>query len=180
MINLLNKEITNFLINLAPVALDSDIKRVGSLHHVINDIERVGDHAKNFVQIAEDIAAEHNFDEAFTGDLQLMYEKVNILFNESISIFQYQDFGRLSKISDMENEIDQMSKLYTNKQIERLQKGESKVDNITYYYYDIISELERIADHCVNVAFSIKSPIGEQYDGGNGLASLVNSSNKKI
>lgn len=162
-INFINKGVAKYLIKLSSHDLTrSDEKLVGSLHHVVSDIERIADHAENFM---EDAQAMIDGDCAFTGDaldeLEDMYDKVMAMFDEAMLIFENNDVGRLNAFSEREQEIDMTKRLLGNNHIARLNAGGCSVESGTHFY-SIISALERIADHLTNIAFSIKSPSGSQ------------------
>ncbi len=162
-INYINKGLAKYLIKLSSQSLTrADEKFVGSLYHVISDIERIADHAKNFVEDAQEMA---NTDCAFTRDaldeLEDMYDKVMAMFDEAMFIFENNAVGRLKEFSEREEDIDMTKRLLANNHIARLNAGGCSVESGTHFY-SIISALERIADHLTNIAFSIKSPSGSQ------------------
>ncbi len=162
-INFINKGVAKYLIKLSSHDLSrSDEKLVGSLHHVVSDIERIADHAENFM---EDAQAMIDADCAFTGDaldeLEDMYDKVMEMFDEAMLIFENNDVAKLNDFSAREQEIDITKRLLGNNHIARLNAGGCSVESGTHFY-SIISALERIADHLTNIAFSIKSPSGSQ------------------
>lgn len=164
-INFINKGITRYLIKMASLSLPrSDEKLVGSLHHVISDIERIGDHAENFLEEAE-VMIENG--SAFSSDaneeIVNMYLKVRAMFDKSIDVFENREVKGLSEISVMESEIDGLKRLLGNNHILRLNAGGCTVESGTHFY-TIITALERIADHLTNVSFSIKSPSGSQME----------------
>lgn len=162
-INYINKGVSKYLIKLSAAALSrTDEKFVGTLHHVVSDIERIADHAQNFM---EDVADMKENDCAFTqearDELEDMYDKVMTMFDEAMYIFENNAVDRLNAFSDREQEIDMTKRLLGNNHIARLNDGGCSVESGTHFY-SIISALERIADHLTNIAFSIKSPSGSQ------------------
>jgi phosphate:Na+ symporter len=90
-----------------------------------------------------------------------MYNKVKNMFDLSIHAFEHRDFAVLDRIAEIENEVDGMKADLGASHIERLNKGDCAVERGTYYFA-VISALERIADHLINVSFSIKNPTGSQ------------------
>lgn len=164
-INFINKGVARYLIKMAELSLSkSDEKLVGTLHHVISDLERIGDHAENFFEEAEEML-ENNIsfsDEAMT-ELENMYHKVMTMFRASMEVFETRDTARLKEVSEMENEMDTLKRLLGNTHIMRLNNGNCTVESGTHFYA-LITALERVADHLTNVAFSIKSPSGSQIE----------------
>lgn len=170
-INFINKGVGRYLIKMSSLSLSkSDEKLVGSLHHVISDIERIGDHAENFIEQAEDMGENNiGFSDEAIGELQGMYRRVREMFDLSLEVFENRDTGRLKLVAETENEIDTLKKLLGNNHIMRLNNGNCSVESGTYFYA-IITALERVADHLTNVAFSIKSPSGSQVEAMQKLA----------
>ncbi|MBR2967629.1 MAG: Na/Pi cotransporter family protein [Clostridia bacterium] len=162
-INVLNKEIASYLIKISALDVSvSDEKLLGALHHVISDIERIGDHAQNFIEFAEQLITEDaSFSTEGTAELQNMYEKVNEMFELSLDIIKTREKKSLKKVSVLEDEVDALKKIYGDHHIERLHKKTCSIEG-GMYFYDVITELERIADHLINIAFSVDSPTGTQ------------------
>ncbi|MCH5161475.1 MAG: Na/Pi cotransporter family protein [Clostridiales bacterium] len=162
-INFINKGVAKYLIKLSSQSISrSDEKFVGSLFHVVSDIERIADHAENFMENAQEMI---DTDIAFTPDardeLEDMYDKVMAMFDEAMYIFNNNAVGKLNDFSVREQEVDMTKRLLGNNHIKRLNAGGCSVESGTFFY-SIISALERIADHLTNIAFSIKSPSGSQ------------------
>ncbi len=164
-INFVNKGVARYLIKMASLNLPrSDEKLVGALHHVISDIERIGDHAENFLE--EAIEMQENgivFSDDALDELKNMYAKVLYMFERSMSVFENRDTRGLKEISDLESEVDMLKKVLGNNHIARLNSGNCSVECGTHFN-TIIAALERVADHLTNVAFSIKSPSGSQME----------------
>lgn len=162
-INFENHSIAKYLIKLSALSLsDTDESIIGSYHHVINDIERIGDHAENF---SDQALSNHNIGIEFSpealSELLRMQNKVMEMFSLSIKVFAKKDYSVLERLSGMENEVDQMKKEFNDNHIERLKRGECEVERGTYFF-SIITALERIGDHLINIAYSIKNPTGSQ------------------
>lgn len=162
-INALNKEISAYLIKLSSLNISSsDEKLVGTLHHVINDIERIGDHAENFMELAGAILQDNaEFSDEAMEEIKNMYSKVDTMFEQSLNIVETRNKAGLKSIADIEDEVDKLKQVYNDHHILRLHAQKCTVESGTYFY-DIITELERIADHITNIAFSIDSPTGTQ------------------
>ncbi len=155
--------IASYLIKLSSQSLAAaDEKLMGAYHHVISNIERIGDHAENFVETAEQMKADGvHFSDAAVAELAQMYKKVDDMFVQSMAAFANRDFAALDAIAAIEDEIDGMQDALTMAHVERLNKGACVVE-LGSYFYAAISALERIGDHLINIAFSIKNPTGSQ------------------
>lgn len=162
-INYINKGVAKYLIKLSSKPLTrSDEKFVGSLFHVVSDIERIADHAENFVESADEMnKTDCTFTQDARDELEDMYDKVMAMFDEALLIFENNAVDKLNDFSEREREIDMTKRLLGYNHIARLNAGGCTVESGTHFY-SIISALERIADHLTNIAFSIKSPSGSQ------------------
>lgn len=164
-IDFVNKGVARYLIKMSSLNLSrSDEKIVGALHHVISDIERIGDHAENFLEEAEEMNENGvTFSDDAMDELKNMYAKVSFMFERSLRVFENRDENGLAEISALESEVDMLKRVLGNNHIMRLNSGNCSVECGTHFYA-IISALERVADHLTNIAFSIKSPSGSQLE----------------
>ena len=162
-INFTYHAIARYLIKLSSLSLsESDEKLVGAYHHVITNIERVGDYSENFIEQSEKMAKEGiDFSESAVSEIFQMYGKVEDMYDKSMQAFEKRDYALLSEIAKIEDEVDEMKDVLGHRHIERLNKGHCAVERGTYFFA-VISALERIADHMINVSFSIKNPTGSQ------------------
>ena len=155
-INYMNHAITDYLVKISQSTLPmDDMKNIGGLFHVVNDIERIGDHAENFADSAV-LRKEKNisFSKEAEAELLEMLHRVIKITNYSIDMFSNNSKEHLQEILDLENGIDQMERDLQESHVERLKKGKCKQE-AGMIFSDIISGLERVADHATNIAFSI-------------------------
>ncbi|MDR2046625.1 MAG: Na/Pi cotransporter family protein [Clostridiales bacterium] len=162
-INFINKGVAAFLIKLSSVSTaKSEELFIGSLHHVISDVERIGDYAQNFIEEAEKIIEKRViFSDAALKEINAMYEKVLVMYDAAIDILISGDIKKLSFVARVEDEVDEMKRTFGDNHVGRLNEGGCSVESGAYFYA-VISGLERVADHLTNIAFSIKSPSGSQ------------------
>lgn len=156
-INFLNHAITGYLvqINQMPLPIE-DLKSIGAMFHVVNDIERIGDHAEN----AADAAKQRKENGAVLShdalrELGEMLDMVNTIIRYSMDIFAKSDETHFQDVIDLEEKIDQEERILQSNHIERLTKGECTPE-AGMIFSDIVSGLERVADHATNIAFAIK------------------------
>ena len=155
-VNFLNEEITNYLVKANQLSLPvEDRKLLGGLFHVVNDIERIGDHAENMAdaatQLREDNLSISSFAEAQIRD---MFEKTKTLLRYSLEAFEKKHEGHLRDILELEEEIDEEERALQESHVERLTKGECDAET-GMIFTDVVSNIERVADHATNIAFSI-------------------------
>lgn len=164
-IDFLNKEITKYLVKISSLPItQKDEKFLGSLYHVVSDVERIGDYADNFAGYALKLKKLNmTFSDDAKSEINDMYQKVNKLFDDSIYAFEHHDENMLKEIARREEQIDELKRVMSNAHIERLNKGLCSAE-LGSIYYSLASSLERVADHLTNIGFSIKSLTGSQND----------------
>ena len=155
-----NGALTRFLIKLSSTIEGSDEAIIGSYFHVLNDLERIGDHAENFYEIGAEMAdKELVFSEAAVEEIKGMCGVVSQMFEISKDAFENLNGERLHELTELEDKVDEMKKTLTARHFARLAEGNCSVDHSPYFSSTVVG-LERVADHLVNVAYSIVNPIG--------------------
>ena len=163
-IDFTNSALTKFLIKLSPSLERSSEAIVGSYFHVLNDLERIGDHAENFYEIGEEMAdKELIFSDAARQELSELCGKIQLMLEISKDAFANSNTSRLKELTVLEEETDEMKRALTASHFARLAEGNCTVDHSPYFSSAVVG-LERVADHLVNVGYSIVSPIGSQKD----------------
>ncbi len=161
-INFTNSELTKFLIKLSSVVEGSDEFVIGSYFHVLNDLERIGDHAENFYEmIAEMTEKKIMFSENAKKDIRRMCEQVTKMLNIAKDVFDNLNESKLAELTSLEENVDKMEKELKASHFARLAEGDCSME-VSPYYSSTVSGLERVADHLVNVGYSIVSPVGSQ------------------
>lgn len=161
-INFTNHALTKYLIKLSPLVNAKEEKSVGAYFHVLNDLERVGDHAENFLEIAqqmEDSGIE--FSEQAKAELGEMKNKILQMFEIAESAFDHKDASHLGELTALENEVDGLKKELSSRHYARLAEGNCKVE-LSPYFSSTVAGLERVGDHLVNVGYSVLNPTGSQ------------------
>ncbi len=161
-IDFTNNQLTKFLIELSPLMDHQQEKEVGSYFHVVNDIERIGDHALNFLELSERMRKEELcFSDDAIAELKEMYAKVKGMYAIALSAFDDGEGDHLSELNRLEEEVDELKNYLTSRHYMRLSMGNCRVE-LSTYFYSSVSGLERIGDHLVNVGYSIVNPTGSQ------------------
>ena len=157
-----NGALTKFLIKLSVNASASDERVIGSYFHVINDLERIGDHAENFYEIGEEMRSKKiEFSDRARGDIKGMRESVMEMLTIAKDAFENLNKEKLPELVSIENTVDGMKKNLIASHFSRLAEGNCSME-VSPYYSSAISGLERVADHLVNVGYSIVNPIGSE------------------
>ncbi len=158
-INYLNFEITRYLVEIQSRLQLSvkDSKYIGRLFHVVADLERIGDHAENIFEYIEYlIDSNATISEDAFDELKIMGAKAQELVKMSVTVFETNDMILVQKVEPAEQEIDDLHDLYRDHHIERLNNRHCNPE-FGVVFTDMIGDLERIADHATNIAYSILS-----------------------
>ncbi len=155
-INFLNHAITNYLVKINQTTLPiEDLKSIGGLFHVVNDIERIGDHAENIADAAlQRIETGVSLSKTAQKELGDMLEMVNEILRLSTETFKSGSDEYFDKITELEDKIDDKERELQANHVERLTKNECTPE-AGMIFSDIVSGLERVADHSTNIAFSV-------------------------
>lgn len=156
-INNMEKMLTEYLIKVNNLSLTEKQKNVvNNLFYSISDIERVGDHAENLAEQAE-YRVKHELDFSDTGmrDLEEISASVVKSFRYAIDARQTGNMDSVRKVSQYEDEVDNLEEEMREKHIDRLSSGKCEPSS-GVVFLDIISNLERISDHAYNLAGYVK------------------------
>ena len=101
-----------------------------------------------------------SFSDTAKAEFQEMFNVVDQMFNLSYEIFHDRSEENLKKLHNLETKTDELKNQLSNAHYERIQSNKCKIEN-SPFYTTLVSELERVADHLVNVGYSIVSPTGD-------------------
>ena len=176
-IDFLTNKLTSFFIKISSVTkFAGDEKLIGGLHHVTNDIERLGDYAVLLVK--ETSYMEDNevqFLDQTKDELSQIYSRISEMFDLGFDAFTKRRTENFKKISNLHKEIKKLISSTRNEHVARLGSGMYPVE-VSKSIYSVLFSLQRISDHIVNVAFSIRSTTGSKTEA---LQSIENEKKKK-
>ena len=160
-INFLNHAITNYLVKINQTTLPiEDLKSLGALFHVVNDIERIGDHAENVADAARQRRDGNlSISKEAQRELGELLDMVNTIFQYAIEMFAKSDDRHMNDVMLLEDKVDNKERELQQRHVERLARGECTPE-AGMIFSDIISGLERVADHATNIAFAIRDEDG--------------------
>ena len=151
-INKVEKEITDYLIELSQHDLpEEDSILISETYHAINDIERIGDHAENIVDLARHkIENKLELSEDALDEIKEMYNATLESLDLSIKSYSNTESISLKDIDNIEEQIDALEKEFKINNINRL-NGKQCMANAGIIFFDLLSNLERIGDHANNI-----------------------------
>jgi phosphate:Na+ symporter len=158
LINFLEREITAYMVALSNTSLSEEQSEIiTSLFHVVNDVERIGDHADNLGELAQyKIDGDLQFSETAIKELKYMYETAKYAVDSAIIALETSDVEEAKKVIETEEKIDDINKQLRTEHIARLNKHECSPECGTIFL-EIVSNLERVGDHSNNIAETVLS-----------------------
>ncbi|WP_455797428.1 Na/Pi cotransporter family protein [Clostridium butyricum] len=156
-INKYEKSIASYLVKINNLSLnDLQHKTVKNLLYTINDLERVGDHAKNIAEFAETMKNDNlKFSDKVISELERMNEKVLQSLNASLEARKSGNTDLIKDVLKYEDEVDLIEQDIRERYISRLLDEECNIES-GVLFMDIIGNLERVSDHAFNIAGYLK------------------------
>lgn len=153
LVNDLEKAITNYLTEQTQGNIDQTVSRkITDLMHVINDIERVADHAVNISELAtERVEQGVPLSQEAVTEVGIMRDNVLLILREALAALTAGDAAKARELIARDEIIDEMERRYRQEHIRRLNEGICKTE-AGILFLDLISNLERVADHANNIA----------------------------
>lgn len=157
-IDRIEDRLNSYLVSITDCELSAiESKSVTSLLHIITDFERIGDYSMNIMQTAERLSeADNMLSELAVKDLEVISAAIGEIVDMAIIAVEYDDLKTMKRIEPLEETIDLLEDDLKNGHIERLKNGECAIER-GIYFLDMLSDMERIADHCSNVAVHVLS-----------------------
>ncbi len=159
-VNRIEKSLTEYLVKISNLSLsEAQIRTVNNLFYTVSDIERVGDHAENLAEFIQ-YRIDHNisFSESARAEFTKMCATVEKCFEDALNARETEELEYIRNVIRLEDEVDTMEEELREKHIERLSSGKCTAE-VGVIFLDAISNLERVADHAVNIAGFVKDEL---------------------
>lgn len=156
-LNFLNKELVKFIVQLSKCDLsDTDAKYLATAYHAITDLERIGDYAENITEYAVALKeCSQKFSEEAESEIRRMQTAIDNLYEKAMIAYVDVDVKAYSLASEIEDGIDDLSKAMADSHISRMNAGVCSAE-VGAQYLSFTTGAERVADHFVNIAKSVK------------------------
>jgi phosphate:Na+ symporter len=153
MVDTYEDRIGSYLLKLSAKNLgEADSKCISELLHVIGDFERISDHAMNIVEISEELHSKKiEFSSRAYDEIVVLMRAITDILNMTEEAFASNDVPLAHQIEPLEEVIDHLRMEMRNRHIQRLKDGKCTTE-LGFIFTDLLTELERISDHCSNVA----------------------------
>jgi len=146
-------KISTYLVQIAEKQIAAKESRVVTeLLHCIGDIERISDHALNIAEVAQEIHEKKiDFSESAKADIKIITNAVAEVLNIAIASLVDDDLDAARRVEPLEQVIDRLKRKIKNGHISRLRQGDCTME-LGFILSDLLTNYERIADHCSNIA----------------------------
>ena len=132
--------------------------------HTLSDFERISDHAMNVAQAAQEIHEKKiAFSAAGEHEFSVLLSAINEILDLSISAFIEEDLNKAYRVEPLEEHIDVLCDELKLRHVERLQNGSCSL-NVGFVYNDLLTNFERVADHCSNIAIAMIELSKDEFD----------------
>lgn len=168
--------ISTYLVKLSTKTLsENDSKKIHLILHTIGDFERISDHAVNILKTAEEMHQKKvKFSDEAQAGLDVMIEAVKEIITNATLAFINNDIELATKVEPLEQVIDRLRDKLKDAHIRRLTNGECTIE-LGFIFSDLITSIERISDHCSNIAIGVIEINNNGYEAHEYLHELKNS-----
>ncbi len=158
-------QLGSYMVKLAARSLSKDDSRtVALLLHCIGDFERISDHALNIMEAAREMHEKNlEFSKRAKRELDTFLDAVREILDLAVDSLAENDVAKAALVEPLEDVIDDINRISKANHIRRLQKGKCTIE-LGFVLSDISTNLERVADHCSNIAVSVIEVERDGYD----------------
>ncbi len=168
-----------YLVKLSRCNLNDEEALTNSmLLHTISDFERIGDHAKNIVATAEELATKNiGFSAVATTELQVITAAVTQILHNAVAAFTENNLAAAMEIEPLEEVIDNLIDSARARHIVRLQEGNCTIE-LGFVFTDFLTDCERISDHCSNIGVALLETAHGTFDTHERLREIKNKNSE--
>lgn len=147
------RKILDYLIKLSNKTLDNKMRfSLDLLFHTVNDIERISDLSENIAELGQlSINSNAKLSDSAKDEIVEIYNKVLECYNLALNAMKDNNTNVAKDVLKLESEVDMLEKAYKNKHMERINYNSCSIDD-GIIYLDLLTNLERISDHCASIA----------------------------
>lgn len=158
-LNFINRALVDFVVKLSNKTALSEHDHIylSTTFRSIRDLERVGDYAENIVEYARDLSETgSSFSPDARNEIYRLKKMIEDLFSNVMGAYTDEDMGKMAQANVIEEQIDDFTKMMEDNHVARMNAGVC-TPSVGVHYLELSSDTERIADHLINVAKSIRS-----------------------
>lgn len=171
--------IGTYLVKLSGRSLTmNDSRSVSCLLHAIGDFERISDHAVNILDTAKEINEKNvHFSDSAKRELNVLFSAIEDILDLTVSAFEQQDVSLARRVEPLEEVVDTLRTEMKSRHIERLQDKTCTIEQ-GFIFTDLLTDLERVSDHCSNIAVNLIQISDNSFDNHQYLNTLKSVDNE--
>ena len=155
-----------------------DSRTVSCLLHSIGDFERISDHAVNILDTAKEIHEKNvEFSDMAKRELQVMFKAIEDILDLTVRAFEAKDISLARRVEPLEEVVDTLRNEMKTRHVERLQEKICTIEQ-GFIFTDLLTDLERVSDHCSNVAVNLIQINDNSFDNHQYLNELKSEGNE--
>ncbi len=180
-VDIYEDKLGSYLLNLGSKSMTvSENQTVNMLLHCISDFERISDHAVNIKDCAVEMHEKQlEFSKKAMNEIRIFSDAVNEILDTAVKAFERNDTKLAKSVEPLEEVIDKLSGEIRDRHIRRLRKGKCTIE-MGFVLTDIVTNFERVADHCSNIAVCLIQISENNFDTHNYLNELKAQDNKEF
>ena len=168
-----------YLVKLSGRSMTMDDSRtVSCLLHSIGDFERISDHAVNILDTAKEIHEKNvEFSDMAKRELQVMFKAIEDILDLTVRAFEAKDISLARRVEPLEEVVDTLRNEMKTRHVERLQEKICTIEQ-GFIFTDLLTDLERVSDHCSNIAVNLIQINDNSFDNHQYLNELKSEGNE--
>ena len=168
-----------YLVKLSGRSMTMDDSRtVSCLLHSIGDFERISDHAVNILDTAKEIHEKNvEFSDMAKRELQVMFKAIEDILDLTVRAFEAKDISLARRVEPLEEVVDTLRSEMKTRHVERLQEKICTIEQ-GFIFTDLLTDLERVSDHCSNIAVNLIQINDNSFDNHQYLNELKSEGNE--
>lgn len=144
--------------------MEADSNEIGMFLHMIGDFERISDHAVNLTEVAQEMHDKKiSFSDAAKAELNIFSDALTEILNNSIDAFLTENLDEARMVEPLEEVIDAMQADIRARHVLRLREGTCTIE-LGFVLSDLLTNMERVSDHCSNIAATLIQTKNETFD----------------
>lgn len=166
-------ELGSYLVKISAESLSAnDARTVSRMLHTIGDFERLGDHALNLKKVAQEIYEKKiTFSPNAQKEITTLIEAITEIIVMTTRVYEKNDLTLATRVEPLEQVIDGLASEIKSHHINRLQSGDCTIE-LGFVLSDLLTNCERISDHCSNIAVAVIEAQHDTFDAHNYLKSV--------
>lgn len=144
--------------------MEEDSNEIGMFLHMIGDFERISDHAVNLTEVAQEMHDKKiSFSEAAQAELRVFSAALTEILNNAVEAFLTENLDEARMVEPLEEVIDAMQADIRARHVQRLREGTCTIE-LGFVLSDLLTNMERVSDHCSNIAATLIQTKNETFD----------------